>query len=382
MKDLFGLDPAVVFLNHGSFGACPKPVMLAYHTWQWKLENQPVVFLGRQALNFLAESRQKLGIYLSASPDNLVYYPNPTTAGNMVARSVPLKPGDVILTSDHEYGALDRTWEFVCQKTGAVYHKVPLGLPPISSEAYVEKFLSNITPRTRVIFLSHITSATALRLPVETILAKTKGSGMITIVDGAHAPGHIPLDLETLGADVYIGACHKWMCAPKGAAFVYASPGAQMWLEPLVVSWGYHPDPGYGTGNRYLDEQEWQGTRDLSAYLTVPAAISFQEEHNWPVVQRDCAALAVETHANIRSLTHLPPIAEDASMLAPQFFAAFLPEHLDAAQVKHKMYDLWKIEVPVYKWQNANIIRVSFQGYNTKADADLLLAALAQILWP
>ena len=206
LKALFLLDPDVVFLNHGSFGACPLPVFETYQTWQRELERQPVAFLGRQAAALMAHARTQLAAYLGAAADEIVYFPNPTTAINMVARSLRLRPHDEILTTDHEYGAMDRTWRFICHQTGARYVRQPIPLPVTDAEVWVETFWHGVTERTKVIFLSHITSPTALTFPVEAICRRARAAGLLCIVDGAHAPGHIPLHLPAIGADLYTGA--------------------------------------------------------------------------------------------------------------------------------------------------------------------------------
>ncbi|HBY06555.1 MAG TPA: hypothetical protein DEH22_01705 [Chloroflexi bacterium] len=208
-KELFLLDPDVIFLNHGSFGACPRPVFEVYQQWQLELERQPVEFLGRRASPLLAEARAALAEYLHCQPDEVVYANNPTTAINLIVRSLPLQPGDEILATDHEYGAMERTWHFVCQKTGAIYRQQHIPLPVSTSEAFVETFWAGVTPQTRVIFISHITSPTGLIFPIAEICQRARQAGILTIVDGAHAPGQIPLDLTALGADFYTGACHK-----------------------------------------------------------------------------------------------------------------------------------------------------------------------------
>ncbi len=287
MKTHFLLDPEVIFLNHGSFGACPKPVFDTYQAWQRQLEHQPVKFLGREVQENLANARQGLAAYLHVDAQDLVFFPNPTTAVNMVVRSLDLHSGDDILSTNHTYGALDRTWRFICRKTGARYVQQSIPLPLTTTEAFVERFWAGVTERTRVIFLDHLTSPTALIFPVEEICRRARQAGIRTIIDGAHAPGHIPLDLAALGADIYVGACHKWLCAPKGAAFLYVCRDIQHLLEPLVVSWGYE-DPAYDTGYPFINQHEWQGTRDISAFLSVPAAIRFQAEHDWDHVRANC----------------------------------------------------------------------------------------------
>jgi isopenicillin-N epimerase len=401
----FLLDPGIHFLNHGSFGACPRPVFEAYQCWQAELERQPVAFLGRRATELLAQSRAALAGYLGAAADDVVYFPNPTTAINMVARSVArlactkegastwpigrsareaaksplrLRPGDEILTTDHEYGAMDRTWRYICDQINARYVQRPIPLPVTTHADFIERFWAGVTEQTRVIFLSHITSPTALTFPVAEICRRARAAGIVTIVDGAHAPGQLPLNLAELGADIYAGACHKWLCAPKGAAFLYARPEVQPWLEPLVVSWGWEADrPG---PSPFVDWHEWQGTRDLAAYLTVPAAIRFQAEHDWDAVRRRCHALAAETRRRIDALTGLPPISpESGDTWFSQFCAARLPE-CDLDVFKARLYDEYRVEAPLIRWNSQSFIRVSFQAYNDEDDADALVLALARLL--
>jgi isopenicillin-N epimerase len=378
LKSYFLLDPDIVFLNHGSFGACPRPVFDTYQNWQRELERQPVAFLGRQATALMANAREKLAAYLGAAADDVVYFPNPTTAINMVARSLRLHPEDEVLTTDHEYGAMDRTWRFVCQQTGARYVQQPVPLPVTTVEDFVEIFWSGVNARTKVIFLSHITSPTALTFPVQAICLRARAAGLLCIVDGAHAPGHIPLNLAAIGADIYTGACHKWLCAPKGAAFLYARPEVQHWLEPLVVSWGYQSDQP--SGAQFVDYHEWQGTRDLAAFLTVPAAITFQAQHNWDAMRRQCHRLAGDTRQRLNALTGLESICPDSPPWFTQMFAARLPTHTDLEVLKRQLYDEYRIEVPVVLWNHQKFLRVSFQGYNTPEDADTLVAAVERLL--
>lgn len=380
----FLLDPTVHFLNHGSFGACPRPVFEEYQRWQVELERQPVAFLGRRVNDLLAESRAALAAYLGSAADDLIYFPNPTTAINMIARNlaradcpVRLRPGDEILTTDHEYGAMDRTWRYICEQTAARYVQQPIPLPVTTHAEFIERFWAGVTERTRIIFISHITSPTALIFPVAEICRRARAANILTILDGAHAPGQIPLNLAEVGADICTGACHKWLCAPKGAAFLYARPQVQPWLEPLVISWGWETEqPG---SSRFVDWHEWQGTRDVAAFLSVPAAIRFQHDHDWPAVRAGCHALATETRARLQALTGLPRICPDTTDWFAQLFAARLPE-CDLAQLKTRLYDEHRIEVPLVRWNDQPLIRVSFQAYNDRADADALIAALAQLL--
>ena len=377
-KNSFLLDPEVIFLNHGSFGACPKPVFEVYQNWQRELERQPVEFLGRRVTDMLAGARGRLAAYLGVESDEVVYFSNPTTALNVVARSLDLHPGDEILATDHEYGAMDRTWRFICRQTGAKYIQQPISLPVTSHRNLVETFWQGVTERTRVIFISHITSPTAIIFPIEEICRRARAAKILTIVDGAHAPGQIPLNLSAIGADLYTGACHKWLCAPKGAGFLFARRSVQPRLAPLVVSWGYEsekPSP-----SQFIDYHEWQGTRDLSAFLSVPAAIEFQAQHDWPAVRRRCHALASQTRARINTLTGLPAICPDSPEWYGQMCAALLPAGVDTDDLKARLYNEYRIEVPLHRWNNKPLIRVSIQDYNEPADADALLKALRELL--
>ncbi len=378
----FLLDPDVVFLNHGSFGACPRPVFETYQRLQRQLESQPVEFLGRRAEDMMRASREALATYLNVNADDLVYFPNPTTAVNMIVRGVQLGPGDEVLTTDHEYGALERTWHVRCRERGAILRKHQANLS--SPEAFVEDFWSAVTPATRILFISHITSPTAVIFPVAEICRRARAAGILTIVDGAHAPGQVPLNLATLDADVYVGACHKWMCSAKGASFLHARPDVQAWLRPLVYSWGWGDDvydaqDGMGE-TEFVRWHQWQGTRDLAAFLTVPAAIAYQAEHDWPARQRECHQLLRSALDGIQALTGLPPFASPIECWHAQLGVARLPDDVDTDALKRRLYDGQRIEVPVHRWAGQPLIRVSCQAYNTEADIAALHRALAKEL--
>jgi isopenicillin-N epimerase len=384
LRDLFLLRRDVTFLNHGSFGACPRPVFEVYQQWQRELEGQPVEFLGRRLAGLMREARAVLAGYLSVEADDLVFVPNATTGLNVVARSLRLGPGDEVLATDHEYGALDRTWRFVCAKGGAKYINQPIPLPVESLEQVVDAIWAGVTAQTRVLFLSHITSPTALILPVAALVHRAREAGILTIVDGAHAPGQIPLDLVALGADFYGGNLHKWLCGPPGSAFLYARPEVQYLVEPLVVSWGWEPESTNllsldGTTSRFVLANEWQGTRDPAAYLSVPAAIQFQAEHDWPRVRAECHELLREARRQIEALTGLPPICPDTPEWYAQMAALPLPP-CDAAALQSRMYDEYRVEVPIIEWNGRQLVRVSVQGYNTGRDVEALVAGLQATL--
>ncbi len=372
----FMLDPKVTFLNHGSFGATPRPVFHEYQTWQRELERQPVEFFGRRATQLLSEARAELGNYLRTGPDNLVFTTNVTVSVNIVARSLDLGPGDEVLATDHEYGAMDRTWRYLSKKRGFTYKVQAVPVPLMGPDVFITSLWKGVTRRTRVIFLSHITSPTALIFPVKEVVKRARSQGILTVVDGAHAPGQVTLDLDDLGADFYGGNLHKWLCAPKGAGFLYAASSAQHLLEPLVVSWGYEPElPG---PSPFVDLFEWGGTRDLAAFLSVSAAIEFQQEHSWYAVRTACHALLESTVERINRLTGLPRIAGEADFI--QMASVCLPGGVDIDSLKHELYDDYRIEVPLLRWNGMNLIRISIQGYNTPRDAEKLVSSLQMIL--
>lgn len=379
LKELFLLDPTVHFLNHGSFGATPKPVFEAYQNWQLRLETQPVLFLGREFDDLLKQSRQALGEYLNASADDLVYIPNATHGVNIVARSLDLKPEDEILTTDHEYGACDYSWDFICGKTGAKYIHQSIPLPANATEEIVEQFWRGVTPQTKVIYLSHITSSTALRLPVEKICQRAKEAGILAVIDAAHSPGQIPSDLQLLGADIVFGNCHKWMLAPKGAGFLYVRRELQHLIDPLIVSWGYSPMPEKSTGSRFLDFLQWTGTKDPAAALAVPNAIQFMQDHHWEEVRCQCHSLLRWAIEQICDLTGMNPLYPLDSDLYSQMGIAPLPRS-DLDRLKRRLYNEYKIEVPLVEWQDRQFIRISIQGYNSQDDVDALVNALQALL--
>lgn len=377
LRSIFLLDANTVYLNHGAFGACPRPVFEAYQRWQIELEREPVQFLGVLAADRLRSARQALADFVGCRADDLVFFPNPTTTINMVARSLELAPGDEILATDHEYGALDRTWRFICGQTGAVYIRQDIPLPLDTPEAIVERLWSRVTPRTRAVFVSHISSPTAVTLPVEAICRRARQAGILSIIDGAHAPGQIRLDLETLGADVYTGACHKWLCAPKGSAFVFVRREIQPMLKPLVVSWGWESDKP--SGSAFIDHHEWQGTRDLAAFLSVPDAIAFQAEHHWETVQAGCHQLALEARTRLLRLWDQPPACDENAF--HQMFVVPVPT-ADPEGVQRRLYTEFGIEVPLHRWGGASWLRVSIQAYNSAADVDALVEALPRAVQP
>lgn len=380
----FLLREDVVFLNHGSFGACPRPVFATYQAFQMELEGEPVEFLGRRLNDLMRTPRVALAAELGTEQENIVGLTNATTGLNIVAQSLALKPGDQILTTDHEYSALEKTWAYVCRKTGAEVVVVKVPMPLLTEAQFTDTVLAGMTDRTRVLFLSHITSPTALVFPIERVIAEARRRGIWSVIDGAHTPGHIPLNLDALGADFYSGNCHKWMMTPKGSAFLYARPEVQGLLDPLVISHGWtekSKEPGAkgAFGNSpFIDEIEMQGTRDPSAWLSVPSAIAFKRDNDWDAVARHCQALAQDTARRLGELTGLAPLSAP-EFCAPQMVAMPIPE-CDTAELHKTLFERYKIEIPVFKWQDTCIARLSVQGYNSRPQMDRLIEALSQEL--
>jgi isopenicillin-N epimerase len=292
-----------------------------------------------------------------------------------VARSLRLAPGDEVLATNLEYGAVDRTWQFLCERAGATYVRQPIPLPVESAAGVVDALWQGVTPRTRVICVSHITSITALILPVAEICRRARQAGILTVIDGAHAPGQIPLDLDAIDADFYTGNCHKWLCAPKGAGFLHARRDAQARVDPFVVSWGWQPDDSAS----FVDRLEWQGTRDLAAYLAVPAAIEFQAAHDWPGVRAACHALLREIRHDLERLTGLSPICPDSPDWYAQMASLPLPP-CDPVTLQRRLWEEARIEVPIVEGPTGPLCRVSIQAYNTPADGAALLDALTTLL--
>jgi isopenicillin-N epimerase len=367
----FLLDPEFIYLNHGSFGATPRKVFEQYQRLQRELERQPVAFLDRQYQSRMDDARQMLAEFLNTKPDRLVYVSNATTAVNIVARNLPLGPGDEVLSTDHEYGAMDRTWQFLASKRGFKYVRQPISIPIHNSSHILDQLWNGATSNTRVIFLSHITSPTAVIFPIKEICAEAKLRGILTVIDGAHAPGQISLDLTDLDADFYAGNLHKWLCAPKGAGFLYAHPDHHACLDPLILSWGWDSEkPG---PSLLIDHHEWQGTRDPAAWLAVPEAIRYQEQNQWDKVRHWCHSLAIETQDRLVELTGIP------ALVSPDLFAQMVSSKLpavDTQQLHHYLYEQCKIEVPVFNWNGLPLLRVSIQGYNSRFHIDHLLDKL------
>jgi isopenicillin-N epimerase len=370
LRSEFLLDPTVTYLNHGSFGACPDPVMRTYQCWQRELEREPVAFLQRRARGLLRDSRTALAEHVGCSADEITLVPNATFAMNMVARSLRLAAGDRVLITDHEYGAMQRLWQLVCQRSGATLVRCRLPVPVTGPDEVLAAFRGVLDDTVRVVSLSHVTSPTGLVLPVADVCRLARGMGATTVVDGAHGPGQVDLDLSTMEADFYIGNCHKWLCSPKSAGFLYARH--DVGVDPLVVSWGWD-------ASRLTERAEWQGTLDISPYLSVPASIRYQSERDWPAVRARCARDAAYVHERLLALPGVAPVSRAASPMFRQMVSVRLPSSTDA-HVQERLFAAHSIEVPVTQWYDDRLLRVSVAAYNDRADLERLVGALAPLL--
>lgn len=374
--DYFLLRKGLTFLNHGSFGSCPKPVFQNYQDWQLRLEQQPVAFLDqeRDLINNLSKPRNMLAQEFNTSAQNLVRVTNATTGLNAIARSIALTEGDEILTTDHEYAAVENTWEFLVRKVGAKIVRAQVTMPLLSADQFNEDLVSQMNERTKILLLSHITSPTALLFPIKRVIDEARRRGIITVIDGAHAPGLIDLDLDELGADFYVGNCHKWLLAPKGAGFLWARPDWHQKLEPLVISHGWNVKDRKEDRTAFLDGFEIQGTQDPSAWLAVPAALEFRETHHWDEVSAVCNQRAQEFAKRVTEFTQMEPLSSP-QFCAPQMVAMPMPKS-DPKALKSFLLNERNIEIPVFDWKGTTIVRVSVAAYNSADDLNNLLEAL------
>lgn len=376
LQSQFLLDPSITFLNFGSFGACARPVFEDYQRWQLELEREPVQFITVNGLKYLHQSREALGAYIGCDADDVVYFPNPSHAVNMIAKSLDLKPGDEILTTDLEYGACDKAWAYYCDKAGSSYVRQHITLPLTTKEKFVEDFFKGLSPRTRMVFISQITSSTALVLPVKEICDIAKQKGLITFVDGAHAPGHVKLDLRELKADIYTGACHKWMLTPKGCSFIYVKKELQDRFDPLVVSWGYNS--AFPSQSKFIDYHQGQGTRDFSAFLTVPKAIEFLKANNWPEVSAQCKALVLSNAQRFCDLLDTKPLCPlDGEFLGQMFSIPVSTAEPEKLQ-KH-LFEHYRIEIPLMRHGDKVFMRYSINAFNSQKDLDRLYDAAKEL---
>jgi isopenicillin-N epimerase len=377
IKSQFLLRDDVTFLNFGSFGACPKPIFERYQQYQLELEQEPVQFITVTGLQYLKQSREALAAYINCPADDVVYVTNPSYAVNIIAKSFNLQKDDEILTTNLEYGACDRAWNYYCKKVGAKYIRQPITLPIPSKEDLINEFFKGLTSKTKLVFISHLTSSTGLRMPVEEICAIAKQKGILTFVDGAHAPGQLPLNLQTLQADIYTGACHKWMMTPKGSSFLYVKNEHQHLFDPLIVSWGYQSTAP--SQSQFLDYHQMQGTRDFSAFLCIPNAIEFMQQNNWSVVSKTCKEMVQQNAPRFCKLLKATPTAPITDDFICQLYSTPIKTKQPLELHRH-FFNQYKIEVPVMPHGDNVFLRYSIQAFNTQNDLDKLYNAVEDII--
>jgi isopenicillin-N epimerase len=370
----WSLQPGIHFLNHGSFGATPRFLLEEQRRWQDRLERQPVLF-HRDLPELMKTARLALAGYLGCHHDDLVYITNSTYGCNvaMAALRPLLQPGDEVLTTSHEYGACIRALHNHLEGTGAAIRTVNIPMPVPPRAQILQLLRQGITNRTRAVFISHVTSPTAVALPVEELLGELRTAGILSIVDGSHVPGHLPLNLEELGADFYTGNLHKWMCTPKGSAFFYVRRAMQDAVRPLITSWG-----GDGSGlkeSRFVDEHEYLGTRDPSAFLTVPTALQWMDRNDWHSVVTRCKDMVQATVDALEARHGFQPMHADRADECLLMGAVLLPQHVDVVQAKEDLYNKHNVEVVVHRWLNQPILRFSVFAHTTSVDLEALLNA-------
>ena len=383
---LWMLEENTVFLNHGSFGSCPRPVLEYQSALRQRLERQPVRFLVRELEGLLDQARGELARFLGAAADDLVFVPNATTGINTVLRSLRFEAGDELLVTDHEYNACRNALEFVAQFWGARVTVVQIPFPLESGQRIIETVLNGATSRTRLALLDHVTSQSGLVFPIERLVSALAERGIDSLIDGAHAPGMVPLDLEKLGAAYYTGNCHKWLCAPKGAGFLHVRPDRQQLIRPLVISHGGNSPRT--DRSRFLIEFGWTGTSDPSAILSVPESLRFMGSllpGGWPEIMRRNRDLALAARRILcRALNISRPCPDEligslASLPIPDAATSTPPiSPLYADPLQDLLRAKFNIEVPIIPWPAPpkRLLRISAQLYNSLGQYEVLADAL------
>ena len=386
MKQHWTLDPAITFLNHGSFGATPRVVLDKQTALRAQMEREPVRFFVRELEPLLDDARRTLASFLGADVEGLAFVPNATAGVNAVLRSLDLDKLDELLVTNHEYNACRNTIDYVAGLEGAKVVVADIPFPIDSPDVVIERVLEKVTDRTRLFLIDHITSQTALILPVERLVQELASRGVDTLVDGAHAAGFLPLDLRAIGAAYYTGNLHKWVCAPKGAAFLYVRENRRRSIHPIAISHG--ANASRTDRSRFHLEFDWTGTFDPTAWLSVPAALEFMDSHGgWPEVMRRNNALALLARDILCDALGIAPPAPDAMLGA--MAAIPLPDgtqntapSLYGDPLQDTLLYEYSIEVPLVPWPHPpkRVLRVSAQLYNELGDYEKLAAALRLLL--
>ena len=386
MKEHWLLDPTITFLNHGSFGAAPKAVLAKQNELRTQLEREPVRFMVRELEPLLDQARAALAEFVGADPAAIAFVPNATAGVNAVLRSLDLDRHDELLVTTHEYNASRNALEYVAGLAGAKVVAVDVPFPLRSSDEIVERVLAAVTDRTRLLLIDHVTSQTGLIFPLVKVIAELNRRGIDTLVDGAHAPGMFPLDLDTLGAAYYTGNLHKWVCAPKGAAFLYVRENRRRGIRPVVISHGANATRT--DRSRFHLEFDWPGTFDPTAILSVPTALTFMASlaGGWPEVMRRNHELALRARdllCDRLAIAH-PALDEMLGSMAAVPLAEGKPyvPTLYGDPLQDALFYDYSIEVPIHPWphQPKRVLRISAQLYNEIGDYEKLADALEELL--
>jgi isopenicillin-N epimerase len=386
--DLWTLDPSIVFLNHGSFGACPRAVLAAQDRWRERFEHQPVQLMARDLEGLLDEARTALARFVGAVPEDVAFVPNATSGANAVLRSLVFAPGDELLTTDHAYGACRNALHFVAERSGAAVVTAKVPFPLDGPEAVVEAVLAKVTSRTRLALLDHVTSPTGLVFPIAELVQALAVRGVETLVDGAHAVAMLPLDVSAIGAAYYTGNCHKWLCAPKTAGFLHVRRDLQEMIHPLAISHGARL--ARRDRSRFLLEFDWTGTVDPTAYLSVPEAIRFMGSvlpGGWPALRAHNRALALRGRQAICDALEVAIPAPDAMIgslaAVPIWDGSAQPptSGLYCDPLQDALREQAGIEVPIIPWPAPprRLVRISAALYNTVAEYEELARQLVAL---
>jgi isopenicillin-N epimerase len=387
---LWLLDPEIIYLSHGAFGACPRHVMATQNEWHERLEREPMEFLVRELEMHVDAARQALAQLIGADTADVVFLQNATTGVNTVLRSLPLQPGDELLMTDYAYNACRNAVDFAAERARVSVVVAKMPFPFRTADEIISPILERVTARTRLAFIDHVTSQTGMVMPIERLVSELKQHGVDTLVDGAHAPGMVELNLNKLGAAYYTGNCHKWLCSPRGAAFLHVARDRQKLIRPLSISHG--ANSARQDRSRFLVEFGWQGTWNPSACLTVPEAIRYVGAllpGGWPEIMARNRALALAARKLLcTALKTSEPCPEEfigslAAIPLPDAPPDALPRLpvneyplQDALRIKHK------IEVPIISWPAPpkRVLRVSAQLYNSLPQYERLAEAMVKEL--
>lgn len=366
IRSLWGLDYSKLIVNHGSYGATPLEVLAKQDEWRRRMEAAPTLFMATELAPAIRKAATAVGAAIGARGEDIALVDNSTGAINAILGSIDFKPGDEILVNDHTYGAVLKTARHICARTGAVIVTAMLPFPDATAEGLIAAHLDAVTPRTRLAIIDHITSPSALVMPLAEMVAAFRDAGVPVLVDGAHGPGQVPLDLGALGADYYVGNGHKWWMGAKGAGFLWTKPEHQAGLHPTIISHGY--------GSGYLAEFDWTGTRDWSAALVMPVAIDFHNRLGGTALMDANRALARASAERLaaRFGTRLanPPELEGAMSLVELPFGGEATMERQGA-VRTMFYELG-CDIPIMTLADKFWLRLSVQAYNLPSDFDRL----------